>query len=121
MAIASWPNLLLLFWLSLVPFVIRWMNDTHFAAMPTAAYGVVLVMAGFAYLLPEQAIIRYNDPESRLARAVGNESKGKLSMLIYLLAIALAYLHPWIAIALYSVNAAMWFIPDRRIESLADL
>src|ERR1700722_401510 len=68
-----WANMLLLFWMSLIPFVIRWINDTHFAAMPTAAYGVVLVMAGFAYLLLEKAIIQYNGPESKLARAVGSE------------------------------------------------
>jgi uncharacterized membrane protein len=118
---ALWANLLLLFWMSLIPFVIRWMNDTHFAAMPTASYGVVLLMSGFAYLLLEHVIIRYNGPDSKLARAVGSESKGKLSLLIYLLAIPLAFVHSWIAIALYAFNAVIWFVPDKRIESLADL
>ncbi len=114
-----WANLLLLFWLSLVPFVIRWMDETHFAAWPTASYGIVLAMAAIAYTWLEHAIIRYNGPYSTLARAVGNDSKGKLSLLIYIVAIPTAFLHPWIAIAMYCANAAMWFIPDKRIESLA--
>src|ERR1700722_1016529 len=114
-----WANLLLLFWMSLVPFAIRWMDETHFAPAPTAAYGVVLAMAGIAYLLLERSIIAVNGPDSKLARAVGNDLKGRVSLSIYVLAIALAFVHPWIAIALYVVNAAMWFIPDRRIESIA--
>ena len=113
-----WANMLLLFWMSLVPFAIRWMDETHFAAAPTAAYGVVLAMAGIAYLFLERSIIVVNGPHSKLARAVGNDLKGKVSLFIYVLAIALAFVHPWIAIALYVVNAAMWFIPDRRIESI---
>ena len=113
-----WANLELLFWMSLIPFVIRWMNETRFAAAPTASYGIVLVMAAVAYTLLEWAIIQYNGPESKLARAVGNDSKAKLSLFLYVLAIPLAYVHPWIAIALYCGNAAAWFIPDKRIESL---
>jgi uncharacterized membrane protein len=116
-----WANLALLFWMSLIPFVIRWMNETRFAAMPTAAYGVVLVMSSVAYMLLESAIIRCNGPDSKLARAVGNESKGKLSLTLYLLAVPLAFVRPWIAIAVYSLVATMWFIPDKRIEALADL
>jgi uncharacterized membrane protein len=116
-----WANLALLFWMSLIPFVIRWMNETHFAAMPTAAYGVVLIMSSVSYLLLEGAIIRCNGPDSKLARAVGNESKGKLSLMLYLLAVPLAFVRPWIAIMLYSLVAAMWFIPDKRIEALAEL
>jgi uncharacterized membrane protein len=114
-----WANLFLLFWLSLVPFVIRWMDETHFAPMPTAAYGVVLTFAGIAYFLLERSIIVFNGPDSKLARAVGRDLKAKLSMLIYALAILLAFVHPWIALTLYVLNAIMWFIPDRRIESIA--
>ena len=113
-----WANMLLLFWMSLVPFAIRWMDETHFAAGPTAAYGMVLAMAGIAYIWLERSIIAVNGPQSKLARAVGDELKGKVSLLIYVLAIALAFVRPWIAIALYVLNAAMWFIPDRRIESI---
>jgi uncharacterized membrane protein len=114
-----WVNLFLLFWISLIPFVIRWMDETHFAAAPTAAYGMVMAMAAIAYLLLERSIISCNGPDSKLARAVGSDLKGKVSLLVYGLAIGLAFVRPWIAIALYVVIAMMWFIPDRRIESLA--
>ena len=114
-----WANLFLLFWISLVPFVIRWMDEAHFAAAPTASYGIVLAMASIAYLLLERSIIRCNGPSSRLARAVGSDLKSQVSLAIYVLAIALAYVRPWAAIALYVVNAVLWFIPDRRIESAA--
>ena len=113
-----WANLFLLFWLSLVPFVIRWMDETHFAPMPTAAYGVVLALSAIAYLLLERSIIAYNGPNSKLALAVGRDLKAKLSLLIYVFAIPLAFVRPSIALALYVVNATMWFIPDRRIESI---
>ena len=114
-----WANLFLLFCLSLIPWVIRWMDETKFAGAPTAAYGVILAMAGIAYLLLEHAIIAYNGPHSRLAKAIGNELKGKVSLLVYIVAIPLAFVRPWIAIALYVMIAAMWFVPDRRIESKA--
>jgi TMEM175 potassium channel family protein len=114
-----WANLFLLFWLSLIPFVIRWMDEAHFAAAPTASYGIALAMASIAYILLERAIIACNGPHSRLARAVGSDLKSQMSLVIYLLAIALAFLRPWIAIVLYVVNALLWFIPDRRIESAA--
>jgi uncharacterized membrane protein len=113
-----WANLLLLFWLSLLPFAIRWMDETHFAALPTAAYGVVLVLAAVAFTLMVRLIIGYNGPTSKLARAVGNDLKGKVSLAIYVFAIPLAFVRPWIAIALYVVIALLWFIPDRRIESI---
>jgi uncharacterized membrane protein len=115
-----WANLFLLFWLSLVPFVIRWMDDTHFAPMPTAAYGVVLVLSAIAYILLERSIIACNGPHSKLARAVGRDTKAKLSLLIYVSAIPLAFVHSWIALALYVVVAMTWFIPDRRIESIVE-
>jgi len=89
-----WANLLLLFWMSLVPFVIRWMDDTHFAPSPTAAYGVVLVLCSIAYLLLERAIIKCNGPNSKLARAVGKDTKGKISLLIYIIAIPLTHVRP---------------------------
>src|SRR5580704_18911116 len=113
-----WANLFLLFWMSLVPFAIRWMDETHFASTPTAAYGVVLVMSGVAYLWLERSIIACNGPNSKLARAVGNDMKAMVSLTLYALAIPLAFVRPWIAIVLYAVNALVWFIPDRRIESM---
>jgi uncharacterized membrane protein len=115
---ALWANLFLLFWLSLVPFVIRWMDETDFAALPTAAYGFILTMAAIGYLVLERMLIACDGLDSTLARAVGVESKGKLSIVIYLLGIGLAFVQPWIAIALYIAVAIMWFVPDRRIESI---
>jgi uncharacterized membrane protein len=116
--VVLWANLSLLFWMSLVPFVIRWMDETHFASLPTAAYGGVLVLCSLTYILLERAIIKVNGPESRLARAVGRDRKSEVSFLIYTLAIPLAFVRPWIALALYTVVAMTWFIPDRRIESM---
>ncbi len=113
-----WANLLLLFWLSLVPFVIRWMDDTHFTAIPTASYGVILILSAIAYLMLQRAIIACNGPDSKLARAVGGDLKGRLSLSCYVLAVPLAFVRPWIAIALYVLIAMIWFIPDRRIESV---
>jgi uncharacterized membrane protein len=115
-----WANMFLLFWMSLVPFAIRWVDETHFAAAPTALYGVILAMTAIAYAVLEQAIIACNGPDSLLARAVGNDTKAKLSMLVYLVAIPLAFVRPAIAIALYVVVAGVWLVPDRRIESLGD-
>jgi uncharacterized membrane protein len=114
-----WANLALLFWLSLVPFVIRWIDDIGFAPLPTAAYGVVLVCAALCYTLLQRQIIRVNGRESLLAVAVGSDLKGKLSIALYLLAIVLAFVRPWVAIALYVVVAMVWLVPDRRIESRA--
>ena len=114
-----WANLFLLFWISLVPFAIRWVDDTHFAAAPTATYGVVLAMCAVAYIVLERSIIACNGPHSKLARAVGSDLKSKASLLIYALAIPLAFVRPWIALLLYVAVAAVWFIPDRRIESIA--
>jgi uncharacterized membrane protein len=113
-----WANLFLLFCLSLVPFVIRWIDESGFQSLPTAAYGAVLAMAAVAYLLLERALIKCNGPKSTLAKAVGHDLKGKISLGIYTVAIVLAFYNPWIAIALYIANAAAWFLPDRRIESL---
>jgi uncharacterized membrane protein len=111
-----WMNLLLLFWISLMPYTIRWMGETGFASTPTASYGVVLVMSAFSYLLLEKAIVACNGNDSALARAVGSDKKAAISMVIYAIAIPLAYWRAWMAIGLYVVNALVWFIPDRRIE-----
>jgi uncharacterized membrane protein len=111
-----WANLHLLFWLSLVPFVTRWMGENHLAPAPTALYGVVLLLAAVAYLLLQQAILRQEGPSSTLAVAIGRDRKGKLSPLLYALAIPVAFLRPWLAAALYVAAAMMWLVPDRRIE-----
>ncbi len=113
-----WANLFLLFWLSLVPFVIRWMGETGLTALPTAAYGVVLAMAAIGYTLLQGAIVACGGRTSTLAAAVGSDLKGKLSLGIYIAAIPLAFVSPWIAAALYVVVALIWFVPDRRIESV---
>jgi uncharacterized membrane protein len=111
-----WANMHLLFWLSLVPFATGWMGTNHFAALPTAVYGVVLLLAGLAYLVLEKAIIAAQGPDSALATAVGGETKGKISLVMYALAIPLAFVNQWISDGIYVVVALMWFVPDRRIE-----
>lgn len=112
-----WANLHLLFWLSLIPFGTRWMNESGLAPLPTSLYGVVLLLAAFAWLILQTTIIRAHQGESRLAAAVGRDVKGKVSAVLYVLAIPLAFVHPGIAIALYAAVALMWLIPDRRIET----
>jgi uncharacterized membrane protein len=112
-----WANLHLLFWLSLVPFVTGWMGENHFAAIPTAGYGVVLLMAGLAFTILEAAIIRQQGAHSKLRAAVGNDIKGKLSALLYAVAIPLAFVNQWISDAIYVCVALMWLVPDRRIET----
>jgi uncharacterized membrane protein len=111
-----WANLHLLFWLSLVPFVTAWMGENHFAAVPTALYGTVLLMAAIAYRILQRQILRAEGPHSVLAAAVGRDTKGKVSALLYLLAIGAAFVHPQIAGGMYVLGALMWLIPDRRIE-----
>jgi uncharacterized membrane protein len=113
-----WANLTLLFWLSLVPFVIRWIDAAGFEALPTASYGVVLALAAVSYLILEQQIIACNGPDSRLALAVGSDRKAIVSLTLYGLAIVLAFARPSIAIGLYVAVALLWLVPDRRIESL---
>jgi uncharacterized membrane protein len=113
-----WANLHLLFWLSLFPFVTGWMGENHFAPAPLAVYGAVLFMAAIAYVVLQQTIIRYEGPNSLLAKAVGNDWKGKLSPLLYVTAIVSTFWTPWIAEALYVAVALMWLIPDRRIEHI---
>jgi uncharacterized membrane protein len=112
-----WANLHLLFWLSLMPFVTGWMGENHFAPIPTALYGAVLLMSGVAYYILEQAIIRSQGPQSKLKAAVGNDFKGMISVVLYAIAIPLAFVHQIFADAIYVSVALMWLIPDRRIEA----
>jgi len=111
-----WANLHLLFWLSLFPFATGWMGENHFAALPTAVYGLVLLLAAIAYWLLQQAIIAAQGPESVLQRAVGSDWKGKLSPVFYLAAIPAAFWFTGISMALYVAVALLWLVPDRRIE-----
>jgi uncharacterized membrane protein len=111
-----WANLHLLFWLSLIPFVTEWMGKTGFGAVPVAAYGVVMLAAGFAYFILTQILIHYHGKESALALAVGSDRKGLVSLVIYVAAIPLAFLDPRVACALYVLVALIWLVPDRRIE-----
>jgi uncharacterized membrane protein len=113
-----WANLHLLFWLSLMPFVTGWMGENHFAPLPTALYGVVLMMAGVAYFILQQTIIRSQGTNSKLRAAVGDDAKGKISVILYAIAIPLAFVHQVLSDAIYVVVALTWFIPDRRIEDL---
>ena len=112
-----WANLHLLFWLSLVPFTTGWMGENHFAPLPNAVYGAVLLMSGIAFLILQQAIIRHQGPQSKLKAAVGNDIKGKMSALLYVTAIVLAFVNEWISDAIYVFVAMMWLVPDRRIET----
>jgi len=111
-----WANLHLLFWLSLTPFVTGWMGENNFAAYPVALYGAVLLLAAIAYFILARALLSIHAPDSVLATALGRDFKGKVSMVIYLIAIPLAFVRPWLACALYILVAVMWLAPDRRIE-----
>jgi uncharacterized membrane protein len=111
-----WANLHLLFWLSLVPFVTGWMGENHFAPLPTAVYGVVMLCAAIAYYILVRAIIAKQGPHSRLQAAVGKDVKGTVSPILYIVAIAATVVHPGIAQALYVTVALIWLVPDRRIE-----
>jgi uncharacterized membrane protein len=111
-----WANLHLLFWLSLIPFTTGWMGENHFATEPVALYGFVLFMCGIAYFILSRMLISYHGRSSALSKAVGNDLKGKISVLIYAVAIALAFVNSWVSLGLYVFVALMWFIPDKRIE-----
>ncbi|HEV7617305.1 MAG TPA: TMEM175 family protein [Burkholderiaceae bacterium] len=111
-----WANSHLLFWLSLVPFATGWMGENHFAPAPTALYGVVLLMAAIAYWILQRALMREHGNDSLLAKAVGADLKGKLSPLLYLIAIISTFFQQWIAQALYVLVALLWLLPDPRIE-----
>jgi uncharacterized membrane protein len=113
-----WANLHLLFWLSLMPFVTGWVGENHFAAVPTALYGLVFLMAAIAYWILQQLLIASQGPDSILKRAVGGDWKGKLSPVLYAVAIPLAFWWRWVSLGLYVVVALIWLIPDRRIEKV---
>ena len=111
-----WANLHLLFWLSLLPFATGWMGENHFEALPTAAYGLVLLMAALAYMLLQRCIIATQGADSRLQQALGADWKGKLSPLLYASGIGLSFWLPWLGQLLYVLVALMWLVPDQRIE-----
>ncbi len=111
-----WANIHLLFWLSLVPFASGWMGENHFTTWPVALYGLVLLMAGIAYYILTHSLISLHGKDSTLAAAFGKDQKGILSVVIYAVAIASSFVNAWIGLILYALVAAIWFIPDRRIE-----
>jgi uncharacterized membrane protein len=111
-----WANLHLLFWLSLIPFVTSWMGENHFAQTPVALYGMVLMFAGVAYYILTRALIALHGQDSTIATALGNDFKGKISVVLFLVAIPAAYLSAWISCGVYFSVAIIWLIPDRRIE-----
>ena len=113
-----WANMHLLFWLSLVPFATGWMNENHFAPVTVAAYGLVLLCAGIAYVILTLVLIANHPPDSVLRRALGADRKGKISLVLYVVAIANAFWLTWLSLAIYATVAALWLIPDRRFERL---
>lgn len=113
-----WANLHLLFWLSLVPFVTAWMGEEGFAEWPVALYGLVLLLAAVAYFILTRALLAVHAPDSTLAIALGQDYKGKLSLVLYLVAIPLSFIAPWASGGLYVAVALLWLIPDRRVEKI---
>ena len=114
-----WANLHLLFWLSLIPFVTGWMGQNHYAPLPTAVYGGVMLLAAIAYYILAHVLIAAQGPDSRLARALGADYKGKVSVVLWAVGIALAFVNPTMAVAIYVVVALIWLVPDKRIEKHA--
>ncbi len=115
-----WANLHLLFWLSLLPAVTHWIGESHLSSWPTAMYGIVLFMASMAYFILAHALIRQHGPDSTLARAFGRDIKGRISAVLYLAGVVLAFVMPWISAALYAFTAAIWLVPDQRIEHVVE-
>jgi len=115
-----WANLHLLFWLSLIPFVTAWMGENHFASLPVAAYGGVLVCSAIAYYILTRKLLAVHGADSPLAQALGNDFKGRISIVIYLAGIALCWVNPLLSCALYAFVACMWLIPDRRMERVVE-
>jgi uncharacterized membrane protein len=111
-----WANLHLLFWLSLTPFVTAWMGRNHLAPFPTATYGAVMFLSGFAYWVLQRTIIAVDGPDSRIAQAIGGDFKGLLSIALYAIAIGVAFVNQWISDAIYVTVALMWLVPDRRLK-----
>ena len=116
-----WANLHLLFWLSLIPFTTSWMGENHFAAAPVALYGLVLLFAAIAYRILQQAIIALQGPNSIPRNAVGSDWKGRLSLVLYAIAIPVAFAARWLSLAVYLLVALVWLVPDRRIERMGHL
>ena len=114
-----WANMHLLFWLSLVPFVTAWMGENHFEQQPVALYGVVMMMSGVAYYILTTTLIRHHGPESGLRAAVGNDFKGMISVVMYVIAITVSFANHWVSLAIYIAVTLMWLIPDPRIEKQA--
>ena len=112
-----WANNHLLFWLSLMPFASGWMGENHFTALPTALFGVILFMAGVAYYILEQSLLKIHGKESTLAKAVGNDLKGIISVVLYAIAIVVSFTQTWISLSIYTIVAIIWLIPDKRIEN----
>ena len=113
-----WANLHLLFWLSLVPFVTRWMGESHFAPWPVAAYGSVLLLTGFSYVVLARVLVAHHGEDSAMAAAMGSERKGAASLTLYAAAIPAAFVHPWISCGIYAFVALMWLVPNPRLEKL---
>ena len=111
-----WANLHLLFWLSLLPFVTGWMGENHFGLQPVVVYGFVLIMAAVAYYILVRTLLACHDADAPLAAAIGSDFKGKISVLGYAIGIGLAFINPWLGVALYALVALLWLCPDRRIE-----
>lgn len=116
-----WANLHLLFWLSLIPFSTGWMGENNFTPAPTSLYGIILLMSAIAYWLLQYSIIKLHGDNSVLAKAIGRDLKGKVSQLLYLIAIPMAFVSPWISSAIYVGVALMWLVPDSRIERVLQL
>ena len=115
-----WANLHLLFWLSLIPFVTGWMGENHFAPLPVALYGAVLLLCALSYHVLSRMLIRHDGGKSAIARALGGDVKGRISVVMYAVAIPLSFVNRWLAVALYVAVAVMWLVPDRRIERVLD-
>ena len=111
-----WANMHLLFWLSLTPFVTAWMGRHHLEAVPTATYGVVMFMSGLAYWILQQTIIAADGPDSRIARSIGSDAKGLISLALYATAIGFAFVNQWVSDAIYAGTALWWLVPDRRLK-----
>ena len=113
-----WANLHLLFWLSLIPFVTGWMGENHFAEIPVALYGTILLMSAISYYVLGRCLIKHEGTESLLGSAVGKDFKGRISVVIYVVAILLSFVNRWLALGLYFFVAFLWLVPDRRIERI---
>lgn len=113
-----WANLALLFWLSLVPFVTSWMGQNHFGLWPVVCYGFILIMAAVAYYLLSRIIIASHGNNSELSKAIGSDAKGRISIVLYAIGIALSFIHPYLGILLYAIVAIIWLVPDKRIEKV---